>query len=211
MIPKPRFIIIYVILAVAAAFMFSLSDLKAPAAKPLSDFPISRGGWKMASQTSFSAGVLELLKPTDYISRSYVDREGRKVDLYIGFHSGARESGQIHSPKQCLPGGGWFKVREERASVDAGGKKVKLVNAVYQKGDSRECFIYWYQVKGRPLSDEYSLKLNQVFNSVLFRRRDAAFIRVSLPVDDDDNSRAFSTGRDFVDAFYPAIEEFLPR
>src|SRR3972149_6331040 len=135
---------------------------------------------------------------------------GEVVELYVGYHNGGRESGEIHSPKQCLPGGGWFKLKEDETSVSSGGRDIRFVKAVYQKGDAREGFLYWYQVKGEPLSSEYSLKFAQVFNSIFHGRRDSAFIRVSVPVDMEEE-RAFSAGIDFIKDFYPAIEETLPR
>jgi EpsI family protein len=84
------------------------------------------------------------------------------------------------------------------------------VRAVYQKGDSRELFLYWYQVRDHSLSDDYSLKLAEIVNSVLYRRRDATFIRVSVPVESDID-QATTRGEQFIRDFEPSFREFLPR
>lgn len=207
---KGRFIIVYALMAATGALMFMLSDLKSPQARPFTEFPVAHEGWRMYSQSSFSKGVLDLLRPTDYLARTYLDAEGRRVDVYIGYHDGGKGTGEIHSPKQCLPGGGWSRLSEERITLDASGRTVHLVKAVYQKGDTKEYFLYWYQVKGRPLSDEYSLKFSQVWNSIFHRSREAAFIRVSVPFDAD-GERAFGSGLAFIKAFYPVIEDLLPK
>jgi len=207
---KWRFVAVYVAIALTGAFLLMRSDLSVPSGRPLNDLPLAHNGWRVVSQASFSEKVLDLLKPTDYLSRKYAGRGGEVVELYVGYHNGGRESGEIHSPKQCLPGGGWFKLKEDETSVSSGGRDIRFVKAVYQKGDAREGFLYWYQVKGEPLSSEYSLKFAQVFNSIFHGRRDSAFIRVSVPVDMEEE-RAFSAGIDFIKDFYPAIEETLPR
>lgn len=209
MIKISRFILIYIILVAAGAYMALHSDLEVPINRPLSEFPVERMGWTMVSQSTFSEKIVALLKATDYMARRYKGPNGEIVDLYVGYHSGAKGVGEIHSPKQCLPGGGWYRVREEKLKVDADGGPITLVSALYQKGGSNDMFLYWYKVKGANLSDEYSLKATQIINSILYRRRDASFIRVSVPYDGNE-AAAIGGGTDFIKVFAPVINEFLP-
>ena len=44
---------------------------------------------------------------------------------------------------------------------------------------------------------------------MFYRRKDASFIRVSVPFESDEN-KAFSIGKNFIKDFNPIIEEFLP-
>jgi EpsI family protein len=74
----------------------------------------------------------------------------------------------------------------------------------------KELFLFWFQVKGKVMSDEYSLKIYQILNSILYGRKDSAFIRISVPVGDDEN-KAFLSGMKFLKDFYPVIQEFLPK
>ena len=122
---------------------------------------------------------------------------------------GGQGAGEIHSPKHCLPGSGWFEVSSARTRMPGAGGGLNLVRAVYQKGDSRELFLYWYQVRGESISEEYSLKLAEIANSVLYRRRDAAFIRVSVPFGGSEE-QALALGERFVGDFYATISSFLP-
>ena len=83
------------------------------------------------------------------------------------------------------------------------------MRAVYQKGDSRQLFLYWFQVRDESLSDEYALKRAEIANSVLHRRRDATFIRISVPFEgNEEKANAVADG--FVRDFLPTIREFLP-
>ena len=163
----------------------------------------------MISQSAFSTAVLDVLKPTDYLSHQYQGSDGAKVSIYIGYHGGGKESGGIHSPKHCLPGSGWYEISSKRDYLEVNGERINMVRAVYQNGESKELFLYWFQVKGRTMSEEYSLKLAEITNSFMYRRRDSAFIRVSVPIEADEQGAAAVAER-IVKDFFPVIRDFLP-
>jgi EpsI family protein len=204
-----RFIVVFILLAVTALYINLHADITVPTNKPFSKFPAVNQEWRMTSQAEFSNNVLDVLKPTDYLSRQYQGADGAKVALYIGYHGGGKESGGIHSPKHCLPGSGWYEVSSKRDYLEVNGERFNLVRAVYQNGESKEMFIYWFQVKGRTLSEEYSLKFAEITNSFLYRRRDSAFIRVSVPFEVNEQA-AEDVGKRFIRDFFPVIQEFLP-
>ena len=209
MIGKLHFAAVYALLLAAAVYLHVHSDISVPMNRPLDQFPADVGSWRMSGESTLSEEVLQLLRPTDYLMREYVGPAGKRVELYIGYHNGGKKSGQIHSPKQCLPGSGWFKVSSIPTEMDVAGERVHLVQAVYRQGETKELFLYWFQVKGKTLSDEYGLKFAEIENSILYRRRDASFIRISVPFTADQRSAA-ATGDRFVKDFLPAIDAFLP-
>ncbi len=210
MINTTRFIFVYALLTMVILYIHFHSDISIPTNRVFSEFPVQVRNWRMISQAEFSDKVLVALKPTDYISRQYGSIDGSMVNLYLGYHGGGKDSGEIHSPKHCLPGSGWYEVSTGKTSVDVPGGKVGLIKAVYQKGDRSELFLYWFQVKGRSLTDEYSLKLAEITNSVMYRRRDSAFIRISVPFDTNEK-KAMGTAISFLQDFYQEINDFLPR
>ena len=204
-----RFIFFYSLLLLTWSYLHFHSKAAIPVARPLSDFPVICQEWRMTAQTRFSDDVINILKPTDYISRSYEGSNVGRVGLYIGYHDGSKESGEIHSPKHCLPGSGWLQQSSTRVDLDEPRGKISLVKAVYQKGDRRELFLYWFQVQDKTISDEYSLKLAGITNSIIYGRKDAAFIRVSVPFEVDENGAA-AAGIRFIRDVYPLIRDFLP-
>ena len=163
----------------------------------------------MTSQARFSEDILNVLKPTDYLSRNYEGSSVKRIGLYIGYHDGGNESGEIHSPKNCLPGSGWQELSAAKMDLNEPLGKISLVKAIYQKGESRELFLYWFQVQDKTLSDEYSLKLAEITSSIIHGRKDAAFIRVSVPIEVGEHEAA-AAGVRFIRDFYPLIREFLP-
>ena len=209
MIGKPHFIAVYLLLIAVGLFLQLHRDLAIPTNKPFQQFPTQVSLWRMSGESFLSSDVQNVLKASDTLMRQYENPEGDKVELYIGYHGGGKDSGEIHSPKHCLPGSGWLESSSTRAGLLAAGEDLNLVRAVYQKGEARELFLYWYDVRGDSLSDEFSLKGRQILNSLLHRRRDASFIRISVPFQGDEE-RALAVGENFVKSFLPSIRSFLP-
>jgi EpsI family protein len=206
---QARYVVVYLLLGLTALFIATHANIAVPVNSPLTDISTSLGEWTMVGQSRFNAQVLEVLKPTDYLYRVYKDRAGNVATLYLGYHSGGPGSGQIHSPKQCLPGGGWLELSEEKRSIQVAGKELPFVQAVYQNDDQKELFLYFFQVKGQILSDEYSLKLAEIANSILYNRRDSAFIRISVQFQEDQTEAASAAER-FLVEIYPHIASVLP-
>lgn len=206
----PRFIAVFLLTALAGLFVHLHGDTVVPLNRSFTLFPTQVADWRMISQTAFNDKLLGVLKPTDYLSRRYQSATGEPVELYVGYHGGGKNGGEIHSPKHCLPGSGWFEVASKTVRIAVGGTVVHAVQAVYQLGERRELFIYWFQVRDRTITSEYALKVAEVINSLLYRRRDASFIRISLParMEPDD---AIAAGERFVRDFYPVLREFLPK
>lgn len=209
MISWYRFIIFYALFLGAAVYMNFHHEVPTPLDKPLAQFPAQLGSWRMVHQDFFNQALLAVLRPADYLSRRYQDADGKNVDLYIGYHDGAQNSGPIHSPKNCLPGSGWYEVFSKPMVVSVQGKSVELTQAVYRQEDRQEFFVYWFLVRGQALSNEVSLKLAEIVNSVCHGQRGASFIRLSLPAGDNP-AEALSTVESFLRQAYPAIHDYLP-
>jgi EpsI family protein len=205
-----RFIVLYILLGLAAVYVHTRSEASVPVNTPLDQFPQRAGEWRMTGQARFDSRVLAVLLPTDYLSRSYENTEGDRVSLYIGYHNGGPKSGPIHSPRQCLPGSGWNRLYDEARAIDVIGESVDYVSSVYQKDSQRQMFLYWFQVRDQLLTNEYALKFEMAKNSFLSNRRDSSFIRLSVMVRDDED-KARLVGEDFIAAFLPAIQESLPK
>lgn len=205
MIKNTRFLIVCLLLILASLYINLHSDVEVPLNRPFKEFPMEHKGWHMVSESQFSDEILNVLKTTDYMLRKYIGSDKMPVYLYVGYHDGGKDSGEIHSPKNCLPGSGWFKLTEDKMNID----DIKLIKAIYQKGKDKELFLYWFNVRGKTLTNEFVLKYAEIKNSMLYRRKDASFIRVSVPFESDEN-KAFSIGKKFIKDFNPIIEEFLP-
>lgn len=206
---RMRVVVILVLLAGSGVYMSQHRDIEVPLARAFSEFPPTHNGWKMVGQSNLSADVIKILLPTDYLSRRYEREDGATVDMYLSFFNGSPEAGRIHSPKNCLPGGGWTELSSQRKVLELGKEKVNLVQAVYAQGENREVIYYWYVMRGQTMSDEFSLKLAEIKGSMLHGRRDQSFMRIST-YSKDDLELVAKRIEDFLRDFYPVIKEYLP-
>jgi EpsI family protein len=210
MIQNWRFIVVYLLMAAAGMYVNFHKDIMVPTNTPLREFPSLNGEWRQVSRSEFSDEILNVLKPTDYLAAQYANYQGDKVNLYIGYHGGGKGGGEIHSPKNCLPGSGWFRLSEQVVPLKVDGKDLSVVQAVYKKGRDTELFVYWFRAKDdEAITSEVGLKLAQIRSSITSRRRDATFIRISAPAGVDENNKQAAVYK-FIRDFYPLFQKFLP-
>ena len=209
MSPRWRFAVCGLLLLATWFLLRSVDSRTVAVTRPLVQFPAVCQGWRMTSQEQFDGEVLKLLRPTDYLARHYESADGHKVSLYVGYHDGGSDSGEIHSPRHCLPGTGWQKLAVAPAVIPTPNGAIHAVRAVYQKGGAQELLYYWFQVRGRTLDNEYALKLAAVTGALFHGRRDAGFIKVSMPFEADEQG-ADAAMLGFIRHVYPELCRFLP-
>ena len=195
--------------AVAYLQLFTHGD-RIPLRRTFDTFPTALGGWKAAETVTLEDDVLQLLQPSDYLVRRYQDDSGRAVWLYIGYWQTQRKGAEIHSPKNCLPGGGWEPLEAKRLRIDVGKPESIEVNRyVLQKGPDAMMVLYWYESQGRSMAGELSAKLELVRNSIIDNRSDGAIVRISSPVYGSIAQTSELLG-EYAKSLYPVLGEFLP-
>jgi len=179
--------------------------------QPLSTFPAALGGWKGQEETILEPDILNMLKMSDYLMRRYVDSSGHAVWLYIGYWQSQRKGGDIHSPKNCLPGGGWEPIEASRLSIPISGlaAPISVNRYLIQKDNQMQVTLYWFQTQGAVVAGELSAKIALVRNALLKNRTDGALVRLSSPVQ---GNVAQTTDRlvAYVQALYPVLHDYLP-
>jgi EpsI family protein len=201
---------LYALLLVAGFYLQARPEPGVPLNRPFSRFPNRVAQWRQVGEDRLDAETLAVLRPTDYLSRTYTDESGNRVTLYLGYHGGGEGSGEVHSPRHCLPGTGWQPVSSRTRKLDPGGQDINAMVAVYGKEDIREVFLYWFEVPGGSTPDEFRLKCEQLFNTLLHNRKDVLFVRISVPARKGVES-AEETAARFAREFAPVIRDFLPR
>ncbi len=67
--------------------------------------------------------------------------DSQSVNLYTAWYQEQRKGASIHSPKSCLPGGGWDNKKshtiEAIDSVDAYGAPLNVNRVLMQMGDNQ--------------------------------------------------------------------------
>ena len=182
-----------------------------PLRKPLASFPTALGEWRARETSALDVDTLQVLRPTDYLVRREVDQAGRSLWLYIGYWDGQRKGAQPHSPKNCLPGGGWEPLEASTVTIPLGAVAPPLVvnRFLIQKERDQQLVLYWLDAQGRAVSGEVEAKVQMVRSAIFRNRTDGAIVRVSSPVY---GSVAETTERltRYIQALYPVLHDYLP-
>jgi EpsI family protein len=179
--------------------------------KPFDTFPATLGSWKGQEETILEPDTLNLLKMSDYLMRRYVDPAGRSIWLYVGYWQSQRKGADIHSPKNCLPGGGWEPLEASRLTIPVPGapEPITVNRYLIQKDKQMQIVIYWFQAQGTVVAGELGAKIEMVRSAILKNRTDGALVRLSAPVQGGVEQ---TTDRliQYVQLLYPVLHEYLP-
>ena len=201
-----------VLLLIQAALVYSSVRREyIPQGSSLKDFPTELGGWRMQSEGVVEPEVRDLLKADDLLTRYYVNgREG--ASLFVAAFRSQRNGKAPHSPKNCLPGGGWMPLINEQRQVEvAPGVTIPVNRYVVARGDARSVVMYWYQSRDRSIASEYTAKLYVIADAIRYNRTDTALVRVVSATEKGREDEATARAENFVRAFYPRLREFLPQ
>jgi exosortase D (VPLPA-CTERM-specific) len=143
-------------------------------------FPRQIDGWEGYSQ-SLEPDVAKVLGASDYINASYIaPGEAGYVNFFSAWYEKQTEGSGIHSPQVCLPVGGWevFSIAPHEVSMPGTVYGTFMVNrAVIEKGTSRQLVYYWFEQRGRRMTNDYAAKATVVWDSLTRGRTDGALVR----------------------------------
>jgi exosortase B len=80
------------------------------------------------------------------LSRTYVDRLGRRVMLLIAYGGDQSESMQVHKPEVCYPSLGFRLYNENAGSLDTGLGRIPVRRMVAVQGQRIEPVTYWMTI-----------------------------------------------------------------
>jgi EpsI family protein len=129
--------------------------------------------------------LLSGLKLSDYLLVDFNRPEVNPVNLYVAYYENQRKGESPHSPRVCIPGGGWQIDTLERMRLDAGlenGKLLHFNRVVIKRGEDRQLVYYWFQQRGRLIANEYLAKWYLFRDALVYNRTDGALVRLVTPV-----------------------------
>lgn len=180
--------------------------------KPLSTLPKQIGEW-VGKEKRFDERIYDKLGVDDSFLCNYRTSHGGQVNLYVGFYQSQREGELIHSPKNCMPGGGWNIIRtstEELIVPDTNPGKINVIKLILEKGDQQQVVLYWFQSRGRFIASEYMQKIYLVMDSITKNRTDGSFVRLIGPVVNGDEEKTSEYMKHFAKLLLPILQEYIP-
>ena len=176
----------------------------------LDSIPLKMGDW-VGVPLEMNERVAEILQYDESIYRTYVNSSGLAVGLFICYFKTQNHDAQIHSPRHCLPGGGWKILDHQRITVNvtnsvAAGPRINEL--LVSKNEEKQLVLYWFETRGGLINSEWGLKLDLVRNALLSRPTDVVFIRVTSGLESDSGSlNNYDPINNFVEKLFPYIRQ----
>lgn len=185
--PK-QFLVALVVLLVAVISTTAMprrAEIAQPR-KDFSEFPLTMGTWSGAPE-AMEQVYIDALKFTDYTLVNYRDDEGHMINFYSAYYASQRKGESVHSPRSCLPGGGWeieSLTQREIAGVNVSGVPLRVNRVLISYGDQKQLVYYWFQQRGRVITNEYLVKWDMLVDAITRNRTDGALVRLVIPMRD---------------------------
>lgn len=197
------------LLLIAVIFLYSVKARQEPALATngaLIDYPIRLGDWN-GVHDSIDTLVAEKLGFTDYVMLNYTNLEHQPINFYVAYYASQRKGLSPHSPKVCIPGGGWEIADFRRTQVD----DIPVNRALIRKGNQDQIVYYWFEERGVAVANEY-LKKWMLFKDALFlNRTDGSLVRVTTPVLSHESMEdADQRARGFIRISHNQLSQLLP-
>ena len=136
-------------------------------------------GW--VSATRCRAIYLNALRLDDYVLADYREAEmaAQPVNFYAAYYQTQDSTRAIHSPHDCIPGGGWEITKFEQRFIPATAATpaFKVNRAIVQLGSHRQIVYYWFDERGRQFTNEYVARWYLFWDALTRHRTDGALVR----------------------------------
>jgi EpsI family protein len=158
-----------------------------PLPQPLAEsVPRVLAGWA-GEDITITDAEREIAGMDDFVHRVHRAEdsgEGRAglFSIYVGYYERQAQGSTIHSPRNCLPGGGWEPLTHARPTIATPIGDVPVNRYLIGNGPSKAVVLYWYQGRGRVAANEYLVKWDLLRDQATLGRSDEALVRVIVPV-----------------------------
>jgi exosortase D (VPLPA-CTERM-specific) len=214
-VPKTLWVALALVAVAALATQFTPErQLIKPERKEFLDFPLTVEGYR-GQRERLSSVELDVLKLDDYIYANYRDEGNRSINFYVAWHDiQGRGTVSTHSPRSCMPGGGWNITEFDEKILEGmgpNGGPLPINRAVIKKGEQAQVVYYWFHQRGRTLTNEFAIKWFIFYDGMTRQRTDGGLVRFVAPmqpgeaIEDVDRRLA-----QFVATMTPRLQGYLP-
>jgi exosortase D (VPLPA-CTERM-specific) len=157
---------------------------------------------------------LDALKLDDYILADYVRGDGELVNVYVAWYDSQRAGQSAHSPRSCLPAGGWRMTKFSQVDVpgvQVAAEQLRANRVQIELGNRKQLVYYWFQQRGRVITNEYLVKWYLFVDSLTRRRSDGALVRLVTPLEVGESVQdADRRLAEFAGKVAPRLERYIP-
>ncbi|MEW8113434.1 MAG: VPLPA-CTERM-specific exosortase XrtD [Candidatus Thiodiazotropha endolucinida] len=201
-----------VLIAVSSLYVQSQQAIL-PERQDFSGFPMQIENWR-GNENRLEDIYLKSLKLDDYLIGNYADSMGSVVNFYIAYYASQQAGSAAHSPRSCIPGGGWEIEQVTQVAIpdiQVNGEVLNVNRLVIKRGEFKQLVYYWFQQRGRVMTNEWLVKWYLFFDGLTKRRTDGALVRLTTSIGageewtDGDKRLA-----DFSGKVVPLLDQYIP-
>ena len=181
-LPAP-FLAATALTTVAALLAFTMPERVEvkPSRTPFLEFPLRLAAWD-GKRVPLEPEYRDQLKLDDYLLANFLAASGSPVNVWIAYYDSQRNGQSTHSPRSCLPGGGWEFTSFGQSDIRTPAATLRVNRAVIAHGSDRQMMYYWFQQRGRVVTDEYLVKWYIFWDALTRNRTDGALVRLIVPI-----------------------------
>jgi exosortase D (VPLPA-CTERM-specific) len=204
-------------ICVAAALVVLVIPKRTEVIPPRTEFvrfPLKLDGGWIGHPGRLDEDVVATLELDDYLLANYTDPSGHLLNFYVAYYAtqtGAEKAS--HSPRLCIPGGGWEMNDLRPVTIPLGnGASVPVNRTIITRGGQSQLVYYWFRQRGRDVTGDWIIKGYIIKDSVTSGQTDGALIRLVAPIAPGEKIEEVDqrmTG--FLSTVVPMLPSYVPR
>jgi exosortase D (VPLPA-CTERM-specific) len=177
-------------------------------------FPATVGAWS-GERRVLEDVYLDVLQLDDYLLADYLRPATLPVNFYVAWYDTQQAGRSAHSPRACLPGDGWQIQELGQVALPGAADSASALamnRALIARGGERQLVYYWFQQRGRNVTNEYLVKWYLFWDILTRRRSDGALVRLTVRVPDGQPAETADRQlQAFAREVVPMLDPYLPR
>jgi len=199
-------------LVLGATYFRGMTNVELPRASFV-EFPMQLPPDWVGRRDALERKYLDVLDLDDYLLADYASTGGMHIGAYIAFYRSQLAGRAVHSPRSCLPGGGWeiANLRTIELTDPTSGARVPVNRVVIAHGGATQLVYYWFEQRGRVIANEYLVKWYIFVDALERSRTDGALVRLTIPISDGEHAdRADAVLAEFFSQIKRRLPRFVP-
>lgn len=209
-LPQKRAMLILLVSLLALSVLNIWGSRPAPALEyqNLALFPRQLGDWH-GNPISLNEATIDSLGTNDVYTATYINQKtGDSLYFLVSYYPEQDSSAAAHAPASCLMGGGWTIMKKGELAPAENPHNMPLAQMLLKKQNSYIVSNFWFQQRGRVISNEFLNKLYLFIDAFKTRRTDGGLVRIELLMRP---GMTPEQGQAVVDEFIELIKPELPK
>lgn len=213
-VPRPFYAAaVSVLVVLAVSYALPKRQEVIPPRKDFSTFPMEIAEWR-GKKERLGTDIVDALNFDDYLMADYLNARGKLVNLYVGYYETQQADKVPHSPRACIPGNGWqiSAIGDYTPQgIAVGGHPLRVNRLIIEKGAQRQLVYYWFQQRGRIITNEYLVKWYLFWDAVTRNRSDGSLVRfITTLIPGETQAAADRRLTKFVNLAAPQLRPYVP-